>query len=109
MKQQTIFAEALMKQGGGGGLNLGALGPAPGKTSGGLGPEFGTSFPAPNIDDYDENAEIPGVTEKKTPKAPDGLVDIEEEDYEVDTTTPTTSTTTTESTTTTTTPDEVFF
>lgn len=76
------------------GINLGALGPVPGKGSGAIGPEFGTSFPAPDIDDYDENAEIPGVTtDKKTPKAPDGLVDIEEGDYELETTkaTPTTA------------------
>lgn len=102
LEQTAKNSQALMKQGGGNGLNLGALGPAPGKTAGGIGPEFGTSFPAPNIDDYDENAEIPGVTEKKTPKAPDGLVDIEDEDYEIETTTPTTTTTEAATTTTTT-------
>uniref|UniRef100_A0A1I7UPS7 DUF148 domain-containing protein n=1 Tax=Caenorhabditis tropicalis TaxID=1561998 RepID=A0A1I7UPS7_9PELO len=101
LEQTAKNSQALMKQGGGNGLNLGALGPAPGKSSG-LGPEFGTSFPAPNIDDYDENAEIPGVTEKKTPKAPDGLVDIEDEDYDLETTTKTTTTTTEAPTTTTT-------
>ncbi|PIC15259.1 hypothetical protein B9Z55_022305 [Caenorhabditis nigoni] len=109
LEQTAKNSQALMKQGGGNGLNLGALGPAPGKTaSGGIGPEFGTSFPAPNIDDYDENAEIPGVTEKKSPKAPDGLVDIEDEDYEIETTPATTTTTETTTTTVTTTliPDE---
>ncbi|ULT79372.1 hypothetical protein L3Y34_010182 [Caenorhabditis briggsae] len=109
LEQTAKNSQALMKQGGGNGLNLGALGPAPGKTAGGgIGPEFGTSFPAPNIDDYDENAEIPGVTEKKSPKAPDGLVDIEDEDYEIETTPATTTTTEATTTTATTTlfPDE---
>ncbi|EGT43926.1 hypothetical protein CAEBREN_03906 [Caenorhabditis brenneri] len=101
LEQTAKNSQALMKQGGQNGLNLGALGPVPGKsTAGGIGPEFGTSFPAPSIEDYDENTEIPGVTEKKTPKAPDGLVDIEDEDYELETTTATEATTTTQTTTT---------
>lgn len=102
LEQTAKNSQALMKQGGGNGLNLGALGPTPGKSSGGgIGPEFGTSFPAPSIEDYDENTEIPGVNEKKTPKAPDGLVDIEDEDYELETTTTKETTTTTPPTTTT--------
>lgn len=104
LEQTAKNSQALMKQGGQNGLSLGALGPNPGKsTAGGIGPEFGTSFPAPNIDDYDENAEIPGVTEKKTPKAPDGLVDIEDEDYELETTKETTKPVLTTTITTTTT------
>ncbi|CAI2355608.1 unnamed protein product [Caenorhabditis sp. 36 PRJEB53466] len=87
LEQTAKNSQAFMK-GGNSGINLGALGPAPGKSGGGaIGPEFGTNFPAPDIDDYDENAEIPGVTtDNKTPKAPDGLVDIEDRDYEIETT-----------------------
>ncbi|CAI5454643.1 unnamed protein product [Caenorhabditis angaria] len=74
LEQTAKSSQSLMRPGGAGGLNLGALGPAPAKPGAGLGPEFGTSFPAPNIDDYDENAEIPGP--------PDGLIDIDSGDYE---------------------------
>ncbi|KAK6032904.1 hypothetical protein OSTOST_00916, partial [Ostertagia ostertagi] len=55
--------------------NLGALGPK--NTGSQIGPEFGTSFPAPNIEDYEENG-VNGAATKK----PDTLVNINEEDDE---------------------------
>ncbi|CAB3399500.1 unnamed protein product [Caenorhabditis bovis] len=97
LEQAAKNHQSLMKPGGGNGLNLGALGPKPGGGNS-IGPEFGTSFPAPDIDDYDENANIPGISGgKSAPKPPDGLIDIDSGDYEIDSTT--VSTTTEESTT----------
>ncbi|KAE9415569.1 hypothetical protein Angca_000586, partial [Angiostrongylus cantonensis] len=59
-------ARALMSgQSGGiaGPPNLGALGPiGPGTPSSQIGPEFGTNFPAPSIEDYNDSSEKEEIT-----------------------------------------------
>ncbi|CAD6189334.1 unnamed protein product [Caenorhabditis auriculariae] len=68
----------------GGPLSLGALGPKP-ATSSAIGSEFGTSFPAPEVDDYNENTQLPTAeNKKKGPETPDGLVDFGFGDYDLD-------------------------
>ncbi|KAK6035308.1 hypothetical protein COOONC_27180, partial [Cooperia oncophora] len=59
----------------GGPSNFGALGPS--RASGSqIGPEFGTNFAAPNVEDYEDN----NVNGAATAKKPDNLVNIDDED-----------------------------
>ncbi|EYC16235.1 hypothetical protein Y032_0034g2874 [Ancylostoma ceylanicum] len=66
----------------GGPPNLGSLGPAPAGGSSGsqIGPEFGTGFPAPNVEDYTDNTEK--TEAKTTTKAPETLVNIDDNDFD---------------------------
>ncbi|CAJ0610471.1 unnamed protein product [Cylicocyclus nassatus] len=82
LEQASKNTKTLM--GGAGGLggppNLGALGPGRTGVSGSaIGPEFGTGFPAPSIEDYTDNED---KSNKKTTKSPESLVDIDDNDFD---------------------------
>ncbi|EPB79963.1 hypothetical protein ANCCEY_00912 [Ancylostoma ceylanicum] len=82
-KWLKTFIENLMGgHGFGGPPNLGSLGPAPAGGSSGsqIGPEFGTGFPAPNVEDYTDNTEK--TEAKTTTKAPETLVNIDDNDFD---------------------------
>ncbi|RCN24663.1 hypothetical protein ANCCAN_29636 [Ancylostoma caninum] len=61
---------------------LGSLGPTPtaGNSGSQIGPEFGTGFPAPNVEDYTDNTEK--TEAKTTTKAPETLVNIDDNDFD---------------------------
>ncbi|KAL6724560.1 hypothetical protein Aduo_019440 [Ancylostoma duodenale] len=62
---------------------LGSLGPTPtggGSSGSQIGPEFGTGFPAPNVEDYTDNTEK--TEAKTTTKAPESLVNIDDNDFD---------------------------
>ncbi|WKY16407.1 hypothetical protein Q1695_001228 [Nippostrongylus brasiliensis] len=80
LEQASNGAKALMNPNGFRGQpNLGALGPIGARNTGSqIGPEFGTGFPAPSVEDYTDNNQAPSVS--VTTKAPESLVKINEED-----------------------------
>ena len=100
---------------GGGGLmgglpGLGPLGPAPNRGGSAVGSEFGTSFPAPDIDDYKDDLDILTTPPPTTPKPKDPFEEFEDKDLEGPgpiTAKPTAAPTTTQSVTLF--PDEVSF
>uniref|UniRef100_A0A1I7XVF6 DM5 domain-containing protein n=1 Tax=Heterorhabditis bacteriophora TaxID=37862 RepID=A0A1I7XVF6_HETBA len=94
LEQAAKNSKALGMGGLSGMPDLGALGGATRGTSGSqIGSEFGTGFPAPDIDDYNDNTD---KETKANPKTPMGLVNIDDKDYDlVTSTTPNTTVTTT--------------